>query len=421
MIFAPGAKGWVNKYFELVSKHEIRLEIDRHGGIDKMTFTHLVFANSGLIFGLAHKLLFSNHLVSPLWTKEEKLKVLLLEGHIFIYLINNKNTPFNSELFLHQLYTFYKGHEGKDIGHFDFDEDDILGKTKIIEKILSKRVDIKKRWLENRWWVHSLSNSFVYLDVILFDDFCFKKNAHAIVDYASYAKLCLTTIVLSAQADGIVDRSEKNMLKVFLASSNLKDNDRNEIDDLINNKASFFDLPDWIKDSWLLRRFMLDLAILTVVADDEFSEIEHQFLDEFSIYLDISKDELSEYTGIVERLFVRTRNELDFLADEIAFQKVYNRFLKRWIAIVGRNKHKLITELKQSKELISLVKKASTQELSDKEKKLVKTQFKDIAKTVPSLAIFMLPGGTLLLPIILKIIPDLIPSAFVDNKLENEK
>jgi hypothetical protein len=37
---------------------------------------------------------------------------------------------------------------------------------------------------------------------------------------------------------------------------------------------------------------------------------------------------------------------------------------------------------------------------------------------MPSMAIFLLPGGTFLLPIILKIIPDLMPSAFRDNEVE---
>jgi hypothetical protein len=56
-------------------------------------------------------------------------------------------------------------------------------------------------------------------------------------------------------------------------------------------------------------------------------------------------------------------------------------------------------------------------ELTKEEKELVKTQFKDIVKSMPSLAIFMLPGGAFLLPLILKIIPDLVPSAFRDNEV----
>ena len=49
------------------------------------------------------------------------------------------------------------------------------------------------------------------------------------------------------------------------------------------------------------------------------------------------------------------------------------------------------------------------------EKKKVKKQLLDICKSVPSLTIFLLPGGGLLLPILIKFIPQLLPSAFNEN------
>ena len=55
---------------------------------------------------------------------------------------------------------------------------------------------------------------------------------------------------------------------------------------------------------------------------------------------------------------------------------------------------------------------------SPEEKETVKEQFKDLVKTMHSLAIFLLPGGALLLPLVLKVIPDLMPSAFRDNEVE---
>ena len=81
----------------------------------------------------------------------------------------------------------------------------------------------------------------------------------------------------------------------------------------------------------------------------------------------------------------------------------------------------MITELKESKELVSLIKKSTTTELTKKEKELVKDQFMDILKSVPSIGIFLLPGGALLLPLILKIVPDLLPSSFKENELDNKK
>jgi hypothetical protein len=90
----------------------------------------------------------------------------------------------------------------------------------------------------------------------------------------------------------------------------------------------------------------------------------------------------------------------------------------RWAKILGRSKDKLALELSQSKELVSLIAKSAKSDLTKDEREKVKKQFKDLARTIPSLGLFLLPGGSLLLPIILKIIPDLVPSAFRVNEVE---
>ena len=45
----------------------------------------------------------------------------------------------------------------------------------------------------------------------------------------------------------------------------------------------------------------------------------------------------------------------------------------------------------------------------------MRAQLIDLAKTIPALAIFAAPGGMLLLPILLKLLPfNLLPSSFAD-------
>jgi hypothetical protein len=53
--------------------------------------------------------------------------------------------------------------------------------------------------------------------------------------------------------------------------------------------------------------------------------------------------------------------------------------------------------------------------LDDREKKKVKKQLLEICKTIPSLTIFILPGGSLLLPLLIKFIPQLLPSMLNEN------
>jgi hypothetical protein len=83
--------------------------------------------------------------------------------------------------------------------------------------------------------------------------------------------------------------------------------------------------------------------------------------------------------------------------------------------LIKRNKKRFIKEISESRELMILLAKSTTKELNIEEKKKVKKQLLDICKTVPSLTIFLLPGGGILLPILVKYIPQLLPSAFNEN------
>jgi hypothetical protein len=80
--------------------------------------------------------------------------------------------------------------------------------------------------------------------------------------------------------------------------------------------------------------------------------------------------------------------------------------------LLHRNKLRFYQELSQSKEAMSLIKKSTHASLSEEEKQKIKIQLLDICKVIPAFAIFMLPGGALLLPLLIKLIPDILPSAF---------
>jgi len=86
-----------------------------------------------------------------------------------------------------------------------------------------------------------------------------------------------------------------------------------------------------------------------------------------------------------------------------------------------RNKLRLAKELKQSKEAVFLIKKSTHSTLSTEEKEKVKTQLLDICKAIPAFAVFMLPGGALLLPLLIKLIPDILPSAFQEDLPEDKQ
>ncbi len=88
------------------------------------------------------------------------------------------------------------------------------------------------------------------------------------------------------------------------------------------------------------------------------------------------------------------------------------------IALLQKNKRLLKKELGQSKEALSLLKKSTQTSLTEEEKEKIKIQLLDICKAIPAFTVFMLPGGALLLPLLIKLIPDILPSAFREDSNE---
>ena len=85
---------------------------------------------------------------------------------------------------------------------------------------------------------------------------------------------------------------------------------------------------------------------------------------------------------------------------------------------IHKNKLRLAKEIRESKELFSLLTKSTHKQLSKEEKIKVKEQLLDICKSIPALAVFMLPGGALLLPLLIKLIPDILPSSFREDSID---
>ncbi len=86
--------------------------------------------------------------------------------------------------------------------------------------------------------------------------------------------------------------------------------------------------------------------------------------------------------------------------------------------LVRKNRKRLYQELIESKELMVLITKSTHTKLTEEEKEKVKEQLIDILKGIPAFTIFMLPGGVLLLPLVIKFIPEIMPSSFRKDEEE---
>jgi hypothetical protein len=82
--------------------------------------------------------------------------------------------------------------------------------------------------------------------------------------------------------------------------------------------------------------------------------------------------------------------------------------------VVKNNGVAVLTELKESREALGILwKLASGWTITGEEQKKLRSQLADLARSIPALGIFALPGGMLLLPILARSLPwNILPSAF---------
>ncbi len=91
-----------------------------------------------------------------------------------------------------------------------------------------------------------------------------------------------------------------------------------------------------------------------------------------------------------------------------------DKVVDRVSTAVTENLGAVATEIRETGELGYLLTKAAAgQRLTGEEKKKVRAQLIDLAKVVPALALFAAPGGSILLPLLVKLLPfNVLPSAW---------
>ena len=413
--FSPGSKNWILKYFQLVENNVFSIESISENHQKEESFQSLA-SKTGLIYGVPTSFIYFSNISTDKYTTEEKLKLLLFEALLYSY-VQGVKEPFDKKLFIQSLQSFYSENEESNWLNKVFKTSEVDQ----LEITLSSRIRIDTPIFESNYWLNYLSNCFVFLDVILFQEFLDKKIASLDSEYSNYVSFVMKGIIYMAYADNKIESNEQRLLAHFLSCTQLEKDSKLQIETFINNGISKSDFNLTKIDNPLLLGIIFELGLLIAHKSLATFTSERKSLYDFGDFLGLSAQEINE-SEIRSNLFLLEKQEESSpFYFESRSSLAFQGFSNRWIRILGRNKDKLISELKESKELVALIQKSTTKELTKEEKEMVKNQFIDILKSVPSIGIFLLPGGALLLPLILKIVPDLLPSSFKENHVDQEK
>lgn len=419
-MFSPGKKNWIKKFFSLVDRNEIDLQVNLSSETDDIEEQiREVCEHTGILYGVPNQNLYTTAYVSAA-TRNEKLQVLLMESLLYIYQLHQKGT-FNHDAFIYAASEFYQTSPlSKKLPW-----NQLLGKrdtTLKLEQFLADRIKVHSSYNDTNFWFNHLTNGFLYIDLILFHRYCESGQVRKQGVYnelvAGVLKHILSVKFQNPHEDRLFDG---NMYKNLLLSSELTESHLTRITGSETTDGARDEALMIFKQEPMLRKFTFQFVVLLYHEFPSESYDTDTFLFRIGKELGINPQEISDIFWECRKSMSAHSSEFFHLISESESKILVTQLARKYNRILWRNKDKLIRELKESKELIYLVGQASKRELSPEEKEKVRTQSMDLMKSVPSIGIFLIPGGALWLPLVLKLIPDLLPTSFKENEVEEEK
>jgi hypothetical protein len=224
----------------------------------------------------------------------------------------------------------------------------------------------------------------------------------------------LLLLIAAAHASGGVGEIEQRVFDRFLASAGL-DKARNAA--LRQTMTTGLALEDVTipETPWLVRRHLLDITLMLILADRQYDEPEQQLAEKLVQRLGLWDEELEQSHAALDSFLIVNENTLHFLKSRTQVHILAERLGNRAQNVLRKNLDRIVNEIRETKELYDLLLKSRSQALTAEEKKKVRLQLYDILKTVPTLAIFAMPGGSVILPILIRLLPfNLLPTSFED-------
>ncbi len=390
----PSAIGWIDKFHFLLKENEI--------AYSDFTSLYVDLKKHGFVYGInvaIPEFIITEHISS----EDEKAKINLLTALYYTYYIEKRDNNFDN--FIKHALLFYQSLETSNTSFFS----SLIKEKKIshqLEKIINSRIYIDDNIISKN--LNYTINSLLFVDILAFRKYLI--NALDIKYQAQRIESFIINMIQQTLELKNETSDSKKLAQLFYSSvTYLEENNftsGNSYDKINSNFSS------------IEKQYFLDIFCLTIWEENMFKKIDSRLLFYTKNNLNFSKK--TTQNSLEEIAFFITQNfdKIPHLKDSNFTIKLYEGLSKKVNKLILRNSKRLKKELNESKELVSLISKSTMKNLTVEERDKVQKQLLDIFKTIPSLAIFILPGGAILLPIFIKLIPKLLPSAFDDNRID---
>lgn len=415
----PGQKGWLKEYLdfrrdEFVNKHD---EFDLRKGKHPDESLYSVVQPTGLMYGQPITTSDEGQIDAEFWDDKDRLKVLLAESFINSALLFHTEEINSAEDFSEMILETTSG-----IGKFYNNiypelatpTKTFFGKKKspleVAEKILDKRIN-QNISSEDDFWSNFFHNSLLFLDIFFFGQWIHTNSEQMVTEFFKREKeelrFCVVKVLAAAaHANGIIEKEERKLFEYFINSSGLDHDKRKEAYSFLENGVDLDDIVLPSANSWILKKYFFELAILTIWSDKRVEDEEVEFLERFRDKMKLSEDDFDNSMVAIEGFVLQHWEELDALQGKKDYNAVGDQFINRMTKIVSKNHDRIAQQIKNNKELNGLLDKLNHEGLENKEREILKSRLIDMLNSIPSFVIISLPSKFLTLPVLLKILPE---------------
>lgn len=391
----PSAAGWIDKFGYLVQKD------NQYCTSFSTMYTQL--KKTGFVYGInlnVPDFIIIEHTLS----EDEMAKINLLAGLYYTYKFTTGDANF--EVFIKRLLKFY---QRLDIAKISIINKILMGRktSAKLEALINSRIYLEDNLISKNF-NSIITNSLLFIDVLTFKRHL--EGGKSKRETAQRLEHVTINIIYHTLNSKRKSRNDEKLAQLFASSLTFIDSSERHLDSSYRNNLLY-------EFAQCEKQYFLDVACLTVWEDHSLAYTESKFIFGLGKDLGFNKKEIRKLLFEATGFFDLNASKIPHLKEQNMAVQFYESMAKIVDKLILRNSKRLQKELSESKELVSLLSKSTVKDLTPEEKKKVQDQLMDIFKSIPSLAIFILPGGAVLLPIFIKLIPKLLPSSFDENRV----
>jgi hypothetical protein len=411
----PGKSGWLPEYLEFRKVLLKDYQNDKKKSAHPEQALYKIIQPTGLMYGQSVTVL--EHPDANQWNEKDRMKILLAESLIGSSILFY-DKPIKDEADLNKIIQQTTESISNFYNHV-FPELATAGRTwfgkkktpiELAEQILEKRIE-RSAAHANNFWINFFHNSLLFLDIYIFGQWIHTQGDRVVSDFFKFQReelrfSVVKIITSAAHANHTVEFEERKLLEYFLQSAGLSADKKKEALDIFEQGVEIegLDLPT--SNSWILRKYFLEMAILTIWSDKQVEENEMNFLRRLAKHLNFHDDDTENSLIALEGFILQHWEELTHLQNKKAFQQVSDQFIKRLARVVEIHKARLLKEARSSNEMMTLIKKAQSAELKADAKERLSELLITALRTIPNFAVVSLPQKFLTLPVLMKILPN---------------